>query len=242
MRRVAVLLLALGLAVLSGCSSPAPLAGGSARTEAVELDNGSGLLVGTLVVPELAPGERVPLAILMHGYQSFRDEPHLVRTAEQLQAAGIASLRMDFTGQGLSDGEVGSLGDMAVVELADSQIIYDYAAGLDFVDGISIVGYSLGGLVAAAFAGDHEVNALVLLAPAPTYGVYVPVLDSAAAFDGPVLILQGDSDDVVPMRVAEQYRDAFPNAELQVLEHENHNFTYGTPVEQFTVDFLTRHG
>lgn len=239
MRRAAAVILAVVL-LLTGCSAPLP--GGEARTEAVELQRGDVTLTGILQLPALAPDERVPLAILMHGWTGWNDDAHLKRTAEQLAEAGIASLRVNFTGHGTSDGDRSDMGAAVPVELEDAQVVFDYARGLPYVRSISLVGYSLGGLVAAVFAGEHPdgVDALVLLAPAPAYGVYRPTFESAAKYDGPVLILQGDSDEVVSVKVAEQYEAAFADAELRILEHENHAFTYGTDIEAMTVEFLDR--
>lgn len=233
----------LSATALAGCSAPDPLPGGAAHSDRVELERGDVTLEGTLVVPELDPQQQVPLVILMHGYGGWSDEVHLVRTSEQLQAAGVASLRVDFTGHGRSGGSFQSFSDMAVTEVDDAQAIYDFAAALPFESSISLVGYSLGGLIAAHAAGElgDAITSVVLLAPAPTYGVYVPVLDSAAKYEGPVLILQGDSDQLVSVEVAERYAAAFENSELRVLPHENHAFTYGTDVEGMTVQFVTEH-
>lgn len=242
-RGAAAVLLTLAAIALTGCSAPDPLAGGPARTEVVEILRDDVHLAGTLEVPKLTRGETVPLVILMHGYESWSDEPHLVRTAEQLADEGIASLRVDFTGQGLSEGELGEFtAETVSTQLADAQAIYDYASALGYVSDISVLGYSFGGLVAAMFAGEHpDVASLVLLAPAPAYGIYLPVMDTAAKYEGPVLILQGDSDRLVTVSVAEGYRDALADSELRVLEHENHNFTYGTDVEGMAVEFIAAH-
>lgn len=238
MRLRALVLVLAGALLLAGCSAPLP--GGAARTEAVELQRGDVTLTGILQVPALEPGQRVPLAILMHGWTGWNDDAHLKRGAEQLGDAGIASLRVNFTGHGLSGGEVTDMRAAVPVELEDAQVILDFARGLDFVSEISLVGYSLGGLVASVFAGEHpdEIAALVLLAPAPPYGVYSPAFQAAEKYDGPVLILQGDSDELVSVQVAERYLRAFDSGELRILEHENHAFTYGTDIEGMTVQFL----
>ena len=225
------------VAALTACSS---LPGGEAREETVTLTRGDVELAGILAVPELDPGERVPVVVLMHGWLGGNDDRLLSRTAELLSDAGIASLRVAFTGHGLSDGDISDLASAVRVELEDARAIVDYASQLPFAEGLALVGYSLGGLIAAMTAGERsdQVSALVLLAPAPTYGIYAPVHETAAQFDRPVLILLGESDEIVTLQTAERYRDDFVDARLRTLPHENHAFTYGTDVAALTVEFL----
>lgn len=228
--------------MLSGCAATAaPMPDSAAeRVEQIELESNGVTLVGTLEVPALASGEQVPLVLLFHGYQSGRNEHHLVRTAEELLAAGVASLRVDFTGHGFSEGDVGSLASAAEVGLDDARVIARYARELPFVDSLHVVGYSLGGLIATALTGDdpEAIESLVLLAPAPPYGIRLSVWDAAAEFAGDVTIVQGESDELVPVSTAREYERAFDDAELILLPHENHAFTWGTDVASITVDAL----
>lgn len=85
--------------------------------------------------------------------------------------------------------------------------------------GWTLIGSSMGGLMAAVFACQHpgQVDKLVLLAPALAY------IDLAQtplpASDAPTVVYHGRQDDVAPMdktrRVAEQL---FPNLEFHVVE------------------------
>ena len=44
------------------------------------------------------------------------------------------------------------------------------------------------------------------------------------AFPGPVLILQGDADELVPLRDVEAAAKRYPNCSLRVIPGETHHF------------------
>lgn len=49
--------------------------------------------------------------------------------------------------------------------------------------------------------------------------------DHIGGFAGPVLILQGDKDGIVPISVAQRASEKYKNAELVILRDEGHGFT-----------------
>lgn len=105
------------------------------------------------------------LVILMHGIFSSKDYPPMPNIARALAKEGIASIRFDFDGHGNSEGR---MIDMTIAnELADARAIWDYAASLPYVSGISLLGHSQGGVIASMTAGDEDINpeSLILLAP-----------------------------------------------------------------------------
>ena len=52
------------------------------------------------------------------------------------------------------------------------------------------------------------------------------IYGTAAAYHGPVLLLHGDRDGIVPMWCSERYLEAYgPHATLKVVEGENHTIT-----------------
>lgn len=52
------------------------------------------------------------------------------------------------------------------------------------------------------------------------------IFGTSAAYDGPVLLLHGDRDGIVPMWCSERYLEAYgSNATLKVVEGENHTIT-----------------
>lgn len=157
------LLVALGVSLSTSFAA-------HAGEEVITIDTANGKIVGTLSVPDGAPA---PVVLLFHGFTGTRDELPVAttedgvfsRTARSLAAAGYASLRIDFRGSGESDG---NFEDTSF----DSQIA-DGLAAMQMIaadprvkgDDLAIIGWSMGGLVAAAVAGrSNQPDAVVLWA------------------------------------------------------------------------------
>ena len=66
------------------------------------------------------------------------------------------------------------------------------------------------------------------------------IYGTAAAYQGPVLLLHGDRDGIVPMWCSERYLEAYgPHATLKVVEGENHTITrHRKQVVAHTVEFF----
>ena len=90
------------------------------------------------------------------------------------------------------------------------------------VDRFGVIGHGTGGMLAQVLAWQGGVEALVLLdtprAPDVTD-------DDLAAFEFPVLLLWGEDDEVVPVRVAEELNDAIPTSTLGLLPGCGHDLT-----------------
>lgn len=134
----------------------------------VQIQRAGLTLRGTLTTPGTASFD---LVILMHGFTSDRGtqpDQLLTQLAQRLDAAGLATLRVDFNGHGTSDG---AFKEMTVPnEISDGQAILTYARQLAGVNRIYLLGHSQGGVVASMLAGyQHEhVAGVILLAPAAT--------------------------------------------------------------------------
>ena len=87
---------------------------------------------------------------------------HLARV---LEANGIACLRFDFYGCGESDGEFEEMTFTGLLE--DTQDVYEWLKGQDFVDTDKIIlsGQSMGGFVAATAAPKLNPYGLILMCP-----------------------------------------------------------------------------
>lgn len=126
----------------------------------VTLSSAGQEMIGTLNLPEGAPA---PVVLLLHGFTGSRDElasDHVpngvfVYTASRLAEAGYASLRIDFRGSGESMKDMSFAETTFESQIADAQAAVAYLQGLETVagDDIHVIGWSQGGLVAAALAG-----------------------------------------------------------------------------------------
>ena len=127
-----------------------------------------GELVGDIQRPAVQ-ARKVPVVIICHGLTGWRSENHNMAVNDSLLAHGYATVRFDFNGHGESEG---AFSGMTIAnEIEDLHRIYDYVAGLKWVDKsrIAVAGHSQGGFVAGVFAGDmgrRKVKCAVLLAPA----------------------------------------------------------------------------
>ena len=118
---------------------------------------------GTMLVAEMGPatGRKI---VLVHGMST----PSIIfgPLATALAADGYRVLTFDLFGRGYSDAPVGA-GAVYDERLFCAQLLYAlYASPLSW-DRFSVVGYSLGGGIAVAFAAcfGARIDALVLLAP-----------------------------------------------------------------------------
>jgi len=131
-------------------------------------------VAGTLDLPDGV--SHPPVVLLLHGFKSSRDEVVIPsvqegvfrRTAKAFAAKGIASLRIDFMGSGDSEGDFADTTLQG--QVADARAALDYLAVRHDVDAkhMSIVGWSLGGAVAAITAGrsPYKLASVALWEPA----------------------------------------------------------------------------
>lgn len=113
---------------------------------------------------------KLPAVILFHGFTGTKLEPHRIflKISRALENLGVACFRFDFSGSGESDG---NFEDMTLnTELEEASAILDWVRQDSRIDPhrISLLGLSMGGLVASLLAGDRpqDVHRLALLAPA----------------------------------------------------------------------------
>ena len=125
---------------------------------------------GVLTVPEFQEGY-VPIVLLLHGFLGhmndlivYDSEESLFEiTATAFAEKGIATLRFDFRGSGISEGEWKDT--TFNKQILDAVSSIDFITSLDSVDSrrIGVVGLSQGGLVAACLVGrDSRVRSVAL--------------------------------------------------------------------------------
>lgn len=120
-------------------------------------------VIGTLALPNAGPR---PVVLLLHGFTGSRDElatdavPRGVfaRTAGLLAAFGYSSLRIDFAGSGEATDEMDFAETTFEGQIADALAAVEFLKSRDDIrtDDIYLIGWSQGGLVAAAAAGRSD--------------------------------------------------------------------------------------
>jgi len=134
----------------------------------VEFQNRSGKwLRGMIHRPSESKLRRgAPGVVFFHGFTGDRMESHwlFVKCSRRLAKAGIASLRFDFYGSGESEGEFREV--TLHGEIADARTAMDHLRRYSGIDSarIGVLGFSLGGAVAACVAAEGGAQALVLWA------------------------------------------------------------------------------
>jgi pimeloyl-ACP methyl ester carboxylesterase len=195
------------------------------------------------------------LVVIAHGVTSHKDRPWLIALSTALSAAGIASLRVSFAGNGSSEGryadatiskEVGDLGSV-LDALADRVVIY--------------AGHSMGAAVGVLRAArDPRIRALVSLAGMVHVGAFMraqfghlrpgadcmlgkpqcpltqaflddafalgDVLPAAAKLPVPWLLVHGTADELVPLQDARDAQATNPRVtQLVAIDGADHRFT-----------------
>lgn len=215
-------------------------------------------LRGFLELPDVnaVNGKKPPVIILFHGFTGCKSEKHflLSRLSHALAEAGVASLRFDFGGTAESDGDFKDVTPRTEIE--DGLEIVHYAKNLEEIDTkrVGLLGFSLGGFVAANVAGTvpMDLERLILISPATSThkkmekmymetgscgrgslvvgrkffedGNDIDVMAVSANYTGPVTIIQGTIDTAVPPDTAVHYKNNFPNARLHYIEGAVHAY------------------
>ena len=157
-----------------------------------------------------ATSKTAGLIILFHG--NGGNASARLAKGDALAHSGMAVLLAEYRGYG---GNPGSPGETGLY--ADAASVLDWAKGEGYAPGrIIVYGESLGTGVATRLAADHRFRAVILEAPYTSIGAaaqshypFIPALwltydryDSAARIamiGAPLLILQGEKDEVVPV-------------------------------------------
>lgn len=140
---------------------------GSSSTEALGIYGSQGRLSAVIQKPELNPGKKCRMVMILHGLTGNKNETHITAIADALEARGIASIRFDFNGHGESDGDFVNM--TVPSEIEDAKRVYEYVKSLDYVDSVSVIGHSQGAVVTGMLAGElgaDKIHSIVLLAPA----------------------------------------------------------------------------
>ena len=111
-------------------------------------------------------GDKMPLAIVIHGFTGNKEEKHIVAVSKTLNKIGFATLRVDMYGHGSSEGSF--YNHTLFKWLANAITVIDYARNLEWVSDLYLCGHSQGGLtVMLAAAMKHDViKGIIPMSPA----------------------------------------------------------------------------
>jgi len=226
----------------------------AARPQALQEARGEALwseVDGQRVEAWLLPGDAAgaaPLMIYAHGNGELIDL--WADEFAPLRAAGIHVLLVEYPGYGRSGGTPSESSVTAALLAA-----YDRVAADPRIDARRIVGYgrSLGGGAIAQLAARRPLAALVLESTFTSLRdvvrrYFIPDVlvrnrfdtrGVLAKFRGPVLLLHGQFDEVIPVAHAQALKAASPAAELHVLPCGHNNCP---PQWELVLSFLTANG
>ncbi len=138
--------------------------------EHVELVNKDGrVLRGYLHLPENFRGD---IVVFFHGFTGNKTEHdgHFRNLARHLEYYGIASLRMDFSGNGESDGEFYDFTYDTM--LPEALQMVEYAKSVEGFKRLILLGFSMGGAVASTVSSliPDDIYKIILWSPAGDMG------------------------------------------------------------------------
>lgn len=189
-----------------------------------------------------------PAVIYAHGNGELIDD--WTREMRDLADEGIHALAVEFPGYGFSDGKPTRSTIRATFAEA-----FDRMAARDDVDEDRIVAYgrSMGGGAAGDLTRDRPVAALVLQstfssAMAVARSMLVPGFlvrdrfdnaDAVRRFDGPILLMHGPTDDVLPFSHAERLSRARQGLEITRIDCAHNDCArVWSDIRGHVIDFL----
>ncbi|MGE0813684.1 MAG: alpha/beta hydrolase [Vicinamibacterales bacterium] len=188
---------------------------------------------------DLPTGAARAVAVCAHPHPLYGGTMHtkaLYQAAKALTRTGVAALRFNFRGVGLSGGTF----DAGPGEKDDFRAAVDFAAARFPGVPIWAVGMSFGSWIAGAVgAEDPRVSLVVLIAPPVDRYDFTPL----AGAGRPVFVVHGEDDELIPAKdVRAFYATLAEPKELVMIEDANHLFENRTPlvgdaVEGLAADF-----
>lgn len=131
----------------------------------VELECNKKVLRGYLTMPEEFNGT---IVVCFHGFTGNKTEHagHFRNLSRLLEKENVATLRLDFSGNGESDGEFRDFTFDTM--FSEAQEILKYARKIKDVKKLILLGFSMGGALAATIASQFPkgIDKLVLWSPA----------------------------------------------------------------------------
>lgn len=230
------------------------------RERALQIPIDGRSIAGTLI----APDARLPGVLLVHGWDGSQLQ-YLAR-ARALAAMGCICLTFDLRGHAKDKAHRNTV--TREQNLDDMLAAYDMLASHPAVDpdAMLLVGSSYGAYLAAVMSPVRPVRWMALRAPAlyPDEDWLVPkqhldrqaiaryrsqvqgcdsnrALAASGAFQGDVLIVESERDDIVPRQTIDNYRAAFGQAKsmtYRMIEGADHSLARPEWAETYTTLLL----
>jgi len=204
------------------------------RKDALTITGPAGRIEALLEAPQVSDGRRVAVVCHPHPRHQGTMMNKVVHTLSRaMNELGVPAIRFNFRGVGASEGGFAD----GMGETDDALAVIDWAAQHYPDAGLCLLGFSFGGMIAARAALSAYPAQLVTVAPA--------VSRMAGLLDGrqptcPWLIVQGETDDVVPCaEVISWINELSPGPELVVVPDTGH-FFHGrlTKLREIVVNYL----
>lgn len=138
------------------------------REKHFKIHDGDISLDAVLDMPHLSGTEKPALCIIIHGFTGNKDERHLIAVSDMMNSLGIATLRVDMFGHGLSDGEFKN--HTLDIWVSNASAVLDYACSLNEFSKIILCGHSQGGLTVILTGAQKQelTDCIIPLSPALT--------------------------------------------------------------------------
>src|SRR6185312_6883148 len=192
-----------------GLHQNSALGGSPMRTERFEFPNAKGEKLAALI--DLPLGVPDAYALFAHCFTCGKNNLAARRIAERLAEAGVAVLRFDFTGLGMSEGEFANTNFSS--NIADLVAAADHLRKTKRAPSI-LIGHSLGGAAVLAAAGQiAEARAVVTIAapsdPSHVTGLFKEHVEAIRAQGEVEVALAGR-----PFRIRREFLDDIAEQKL----------------------------
>lgn len=194
--------------------------------EALRIETPQGA-IESLFQPARGPASRQPAVIFAHGNGEVVDD--WISALHGFQERGIGVLLVEYPGYGRSGGTPSEASIRAAMDAAYDRLVADSR-----VDRKRILGFgqSLGGGAICLLARDRALRALILQSTftsldeftarywAPSFLLrdHFDNLDSVRHFAGPVLVIHGREDRLIPWTQGQQLAAAAPRSTFRLYE------------------------
>ena len=257
-------LLSLAFPAVSRENDGAWQTGGEPEVIEVEIDGAVGKLAGIVCRPGVAEGETVPMVIAeklmekgvasirfdFNGHGESDGEFGNMTVANEIEDAAkvyeyvrsqdfVGSVALLGHSQGgvvasMLAGELGAGKVASLVLMAPAAVLRDDA---------------LNGVMFGVRYDPHDIPEYVPVSGRRVGREYVkvaqtlPIYETAALYGGPVCIIHGMSDDIVPYSYSVRYKESYKDAVLHLVEGEDHGFSVRRDeVTDMAVQFLAGPG